>query len=187
MANKQCGQGQEWCPKTNKCVPKSSDKHQGRGLGKGQGKGPIGQPGGVNMDKVDEATDLVDTILTGNYSAYKVVNEVDTILDEVENRIETIPDQDVDELLTTVMDELSKDSSDIEEEENKEIEVMKPSIEESMKNSVQLLIKEEEYREFFKGMLKKYNVNSPSDLDDEKKKEFFNAIDKGWKGKKESD
>ena len=45
----------------------------------------------------------------------------------------------------------------------------------------------EEFEKFFKGMLKKFGVDSPADLDDEKKKEFFNAIDKGFKGDKESD
>ena len=45
----------------------------------------------------------------------------------------------------------------------------------------------EEFQKFFKGMLKKFGVDSPADLDDKKKKEFFNAIDKGFKGDKESD
>jgi hypothetical protein len=40
---------------------------------------------------------------------------------------------------------------------------------------------------FFKSMLTKWNIKSPSDLDDKKKKEFFNAVDKAWKAKKETD
>ena len=41
-----------------------------------------------------------------------------------------------------------------------------------------------EYREFFKHMLKCYEVSSPSKLSDEKKKEFFKNIKKYWvKGK----
>lgn len=43
------------------------------------------------------------------------------------------------------------------------------------------------YDEFFKSKLKEYGVSSPDELDDDKKKEFFNMIDKEWKGKKESD
>lgn len=40
------------------------------------------------------------------------------------------------------------------------------------------------YQEYFKAKLKKYGANSPADLDDEKKKEFFNEITKEWeKGK----
>jgi len=41
------------------------------------------------------------------------------------------------------------------------------------------------YKVFFDKMLKKFGVNSPTDLSDDKKKEFFNAVDKGWKGKDE--
>lgn len=43
---------------------------------------------------------------------------------------------------------------------------------------------QKEYREFFKHMLKCYDVTSPSKLSDEKKKEFFKNIKKYWvKGK----
>jgi len=44
----------------------------------------------------------------------------------------------------------------------------------------------EEYRKFFQSMLNKYRVKSPAQLDDEKKKEFFDAVDKGWTAKKEN-
>lgn len=37
------------------------------------------------------------------------------------------------------------------------------------------------YDRFFNKMLKKWNVDSPEELSDEKKKEFFDAVDKGWK------
>ncbi len=41
-----------------------------------------------------------------------------------------------------------------------------------------------EYREYFKHMLKCYDVSSPSKLSDEKKSEFFDNIKKYWvKGK----
>lgn len=43
----------------------------------------------------------------------------------------------------------------------------------------------EEYQAFFQKMLKKFGVESPDELDDAKKKEFFDAVDKGWKGDKE--
>jgi len=43
---------------------------------------------------------------------------------------------------------------------------------------------QKEYREFFKFMLDCYDVKSHSNLSEEKKKEFFNNIDKYWvKGK----
>jgi len=47
----------------------------------------------------------------------------------------------------------------------------------------------EEYQKFFNAALKKFGAKSPSDMDDEKKKKFFDYIDKNWKGegeKKES-
>ena len=41
------------------------------------------------------------------------------------------------------------------------------------------------YVKFFNSALKKFGVNSPADLDTEKKKEFFNYIDKNYKAKDE--
>ena len=45
----------------------------------------------------------------------------------------------------------------------------------------------EEYQKFFNGALKKYGVSSPDELDDEKKKDFFNYVDKNWQGDNEAD
>jgi len=45
----------------------------------------------------------------------------------------------------------------------------------------------EEYEKFFKGALKKFGVAEPDQLDGEKKKDFFNYVDKNWTGDKESD
>jgi hypothetical protein len=47
----------------------------------------------------------------------------------------------------------------------------------------------EEYQKFFQAALKKFDAKSPADMDDEKKKKFFDYIDKNWDGadeKKES-
>ena len=43
----------------------------------------------------------------------------------------------------------------------------------------------EAYQKFFKSILKKFGVDSPSELDGKKKKDFFDAIDKGWDGDNE--
>jgi hypothetical protein len=48
-------------------------------------------------------------------------------------------------------------------------------------------VKEGEYQDFFKAALEKWGVSSPDELDDEKKKEFFDYIDKNWSGENESD
>jgi len=43
-----------------------------------------------------------------------------------------------------------------------------------------------EYKKFFDGALKKFGVTSPAELDGDKKKEFFDYIDKNWNGEDES-
>ena len=40
----------------------------------------------------------------------------------------------------------------------------------------------EAYMKFFNSLLKKFGVDSPSELTGDKKKKFFNALDKGWEG-----
>jgi len=44
----------------------------------------------------------------------------------------------------------------------------------------------EAYQKFFKSALAKFGIKSPAELDDEKKKEFFNYIDKNYDAKNES-
>ena len=39
----------------------------------------------------------------------------------------------------------------------------------------------------FNAAIKKYGVSSPDELDDEKKKDFFNYVDKNWSGDNEAD
>ena len=43
----------------------------------------------------------------------------------------------------------------------------------------------DEYKAFFKKMLEKFGVSSPGELSDDKKKEFFKAVEDGWKAKGE--
>ena len=45
----------------------------------------------------------------------------------------------------------------------------------------------EAYQKFFKSALKDFGVKSPSELDPEKKKEFFDFIDKNWESPNETD
>ena len=45
----------------------------------------------------------------------------------------------------------------------------------------------EAYQKFFNAALKKYGVSSPDDLEDEKKKEFYDFVDANWEGDNESD
>jgi hypothetical protein len=48
-------------------------------------------------------------------------------------------------------------------------------------------VKEGDYQDFFKAALEKWGVSSPDELDDDKKKEFFDYIDKNWSGESETD
>ena len=45
----------------------------------------------------------------------------------------------------------------------------------------------EEYQRFFRAALKKYGVSEPDQIPDDKKKEFFNYVDRNWRGDNESD
>jgi len=164
------------------------------------------------MDKIKEATKLVDIILSDNYKEYKIIKYseklVEQLISEVENKLDHVPDQDMPDLYQDVSDELSKDEEQEEESKEEEFEDDEDeinngeeefeddefeedeeeySVSESILSSVRNLLKENEYKEFFKNMLKKWNINSPTELDDSKKKEFFAAVDKEWKAKKESD
>ena len=40
----------------------------------------------------------------------------------------------------------------------------------------------EEYQKFFQAALKKFGASSPADLDDKKKKEFYDYVDANWEG-----
>ena len=45
----------------------------------------------------------------------------------------------------------------------------------------------EEYQKFFRAALKKFGVSEPDELEDDKKKEFYNYVDANWEGDNESD
>lgn len=60
--------------------------------------------------------------------------------------------------------------------------------ESSLRSMIRNIIREEtEYQKFFDKTLSKYGVKSPDELDGEKKKEFFDYVDKNWKADNETD
>lgn len=73
-------------------------------------------------------------------------------------------------------------------EENK-MPSWKEIIESKIEEKIMARLQNEEdsdYQEFFKTALKKFGVESPADFEsDEKKKEFFDYVDKNWKGDNE--
>ena len=61
-----------------------------------------------------------------------------------------------------------------------------PEGEEKEKEESDDTIKEGDYEAFFQSAMKKYGIKSPDELEsDEKKKEFFNYVDKNYKAKSE--
>ena len=61
-----------------------------------------------------------------------------------------------------------------------------PEGEEKEKEESDDTIKEGDYEAFFQSAMKKYGISSPDELEsDEKKKEFFNYVDKNYKAKSE--
>ena len=48
-------------------------------------------------------------------------------------------------------------------------------------------IKEGDYEAFFQSAMKKFGISSPDELDDDKKKAFFNYVDKNYKADNETD
>jgi hypothetical protein len=61
----------------------------------------------------------------------------------------------------------------------KELEKLLKKLEEGADSDVKG--DKEEYQKFFQGMLKKFGVKSPAELSGDKEKEFYDAIDAGWK------
>lgn len=64
-------------------------------------------------------------------------------------------------------------------------EAVKPELDEAEAQKLKESEKQKAYQKFFNSALKKFGVDSPADLDAEKKKEFFNHIDKNYKAKAE--
>lgn len=51
-----------------------------------------------------------------------------------------------------------------------------------MKTFIQFLKESQSYDDFFKSKLDKFEVSSPEELSDEKKKEFFSEVETEWTG-----
>ena len=49
------------------------------------------------------------------------------------------------------------------------------------------ITEDDDYQQFFQSALKKFDAGSPAEMDDEKKKKFFNYVDKNYDAKDERD
>ena len=84
------------------------------------------------------------------------------------------------DILSVIQDVLTQDKQQKKEHSKMMREVQKKLKEKDSEEVSEEEGDKEDYMKFFAGKLKKYGVKSPSELDDEKKKKFFNEIEKDW-------
>ena len=84
------------------------------------------------------------------------------------------------DVLSVIADVLNQDKRQKKEQAKIMREVQKKLKEKGSEEVAEEEGDKEDYMKFFAGKLKKYGVKSPSELDDEKKKKFFNEIEKDW-------
>ena len=84
------------------------------------------------------------------------------------------------DVLSVIADVLNQDKRQKKEQAKMMREVQKKLKEKGSEEVAEEPGDKEDYMKFFAGKLKKYGVKSPSELDDEKKKKFFNEIEKDW-------
>ena len=72
---------------------------------------------------------------------------------------------------------------EIENGDSQEDEKIKAGLEEPKGHDIE----EGDYKAFFQKAMKKFGISSPDELDDDKKKKFFNYVDANYKGEKETD
>ena len=97
-------------------------------------------------------------------------------LDEIENQLKNYPTQDAENLLKKLRGELSQDTLSRPPETAEDV-----SVTEAQETGGKAA-----YQAHFNQMLKDYGATNISDLPADKRKEFFNKIDKHWKSDKES-
>jgi len=84
------------------------------------------------------------------------------------------------DVLSVIADVLNQDKRQKKEQAKIMREVQKKLKEKGSEEVAEEEGDKEDYMKFFAGKLKKYGVKSPAELDDEKKKKFFNEIEKDW-------
>jgi hypothetical protein len=85
------------------------------------------------------------------------------------------------DVLSVIADVLKQDKQQKREHNKMMKEVQKKLKEKDSEEVAEEPGDKEDYMKFFAGKLKKYGVKSPSELDAEQKKKFFNEIEKDWK------
>ena len=122
---------------------------------------PVVSKRDIKMKKVKETLTKINKDY-GMVEAEKIIEAMCKKGVKEENSIEHVPEEDPQKHMMMVKQDIAE---------------MRELVGNAM---VELLLNENEYREYFQKMLKKWGVSSPGQLPDDKKKEFFNAVEKGW-------
>jgi hypothetical protein len=147
--------------------------------GKGKETIDVDYIGDKGLTKKLESKFKVKIKQTGSTTA-DITGEKKNILSFMKSDAYMMDDGDIEELFPELLESVSPEMADELPAAGKETGYM----DEEEKD---LSPAQKKYQAFFKKALKKFDAESPADLDDEKKKEFFNYIDKNYKGDNESD
>jgi len=157
---KQCPPGQHWCTKTLKCIP----------VGSGDREGPRRKRPREDKEPQNERREVV--------KEPPVETDGDIEIEKIKTAKES-----VDMILNAIGEEENSLDVKPKEEPEEEMSAIKKELGESLA-VINKLMNESNYKAYFQSMLKKFGVTSPSQLKDEQKKKFFDAIEKGWTSEK---
>lgn len=162
-----CPNGYVWCMNTKKCIPVENQRSKGQGKNKGfgRGRGPVGVP--KREQKIDQ---LVDEIFDGGFDKLggilTIEKQVDEMMDKFEDKADPV-NVNISSTITGGVD----------------VKITESDILDMLEN----LRENDGYKEYFKNKLKDAGYNSPKDIPDDKKKEFFRSVDYGWKAQDETE
>ncbi len=160
-------------------------------------QGPPSESGG-KIGNEDESKEEVEEMFAVD-NPEKIEKQVDFLIDICtecgeENDLKSVPSQDADEELDRVHDAIAGygDPEDEEDEyppgpKDASGDIYDDDSDMDMGQQLEFVLKEEEYKVFFKSMMDKEGISSIKDLTGDKKKSFFNKVDASWKAKKETD
>ena len=164
-----------------------ADKHKGKKVGEKEDGTVVKEALGFKEKKlvrdlekaIEKTGDLIKKISDDieDSDSYQELSQGQNALEYGIRHLEDDLDESVNESTITI------DENEIEDTFSKELgEEVEPEEDEAKLKESE---KQKAYQKFFNAALKKFGVDSPGDLDDSKKKEFFNYIDKNYKSKAE--
>ena len=113
------------------------------------------------------------------FGGMDISGEKKDILGYLQSKDYAMDSDDIEEFFPELL-EAYKKKAKTEEVDEEELEDDKEEADEQSK-------KQEKYQKFFNAALKKFGVKSPAELEGDKKKEFFDYVDKNYEGDNEAD